>query len=278
VFASVPAQAGMMRDDVPSSEYEAHSQDTMFDSVGWLGMLGPSGDVEHWGSAVLIDPHWILLAGHEVFAYDNTGLQFGLGSNVLTDPGEIRTVSATFVFPGYTGGWGGSLDDIALGYLADPILDVTPAERFRGTDEVGTHVNIAGYGLPGTPSGWLGEHDGQQRAGENIIDGIGYSIFGFGPNYLLADFGSLVGTRSLALEFGATDGDSGGGWFNDAGELVALNAFQWSNYRDTGAIRVSEYNTWIDETIAVPEPTTWVMLLTLLPCLLLVQRFRQLRA
>ena len=246
----------MMRDDVPSSVYEAYGQDAMFESVGWFGTYDSTGTLVTKASAVLIDPHWVLLTGHQLYEHSYSELRFGLGPNIFTDPGETRTVTTTVIYPDYTGGWGGSLNDIALGYLADPILDVTPANRFRGTDEAGTHVSIVGYGRPGTATAGLGDYDGENRGGENIVASIGHGVYGFGTNYLIADFGPLrlVPSPSLALEFGVTPGDSGGGWFNDSGELVALSAFQYADYAYSGGIRITQYNSWIDQTIASQDP------------------------
>jgi len=246
----------MMRDDVPSSVYEAYAQDPMFEPVGWFGTYDLTGTLVTKGSAVLIDPHWVLLTGHQLYEHSYSELRFGLGPNILTDPGETRTVATTIIYPDYAGGWGGSLNDIALGYIEDPILDVTPADRFRGTDEAGTHVSIVGYGRPGTATAGLGDYDGEKRGGENIVDSIGDGVYGFGTNYYLAEFGPLVlfPSPSLPLEFGVTPGDSGGGWFNDSGELVALSAFQYADYAYSGGIRITQYNSWIDETIASQDP------------------------
>ena len=57
------------------------------------------------------------------------------------------------------------------------------------------------------------------------------------------------------------------------GSLMGLMSFQLYDYEYTGAIRVSLYNDWINETTSsVPEPATLVMFATgslaLLPRLL----------
>jgi hypothetical protein len=140
------AQAGMMLDGVPSSQYEAYALNPLYHASGWLTAADSSGTLVSWGSAVLIDPHWILMSGHQLYGKTYSTVQFGLGSNILTSPGETRSVATTYWYPDYAGGVGGSTSDIALGYLVDPIFDVLPAARFTGAVDVGTHVSIIGYG------------------------------------------------------------------------------------------------------------------------------------
>jgi hypothetical protein len=275
------AQAGMMLDGVPSSSYEAYALNPLYHASGWLTAADSSGTLVSWGSAVLIDPHWILMSGHQLYGKTYSTVQFGLGSNILTSPGETRSVTATYWYPDYAGGVGGSTNDIALGYLVDPILDVLPAARFTGAVGVGTHVSIIGYGMPGTPSTGVGLLDGVERGGENLVDKIGWSVWGIGTNYALADFGPFWFTDSLPFEFGATPGDSGGGWYDDQGELVGVSGFGWGPPGQptfSGAIRVSLYNSWIDQTIGstVPEPATWIVFASGIPFVgLLVRRRRR---
>ena len=245
----------MMRDDVPSGAYEAYGQSPAYDPVVWVGRVDSTGAIREGGSGVVIDGHWLLISGHQVTDQTYTSLVFGTGTNLFTDPGETYAIADLITYPGYTGGWGGARDDIALAY-SPSLIAITPAVRFTGTDEVGSHVSIVGYGTPGTTSGGLGAYDGEQRGGENIVDSIGDSVFGFGTNYFIADFGPLrlIPSPSMPLEFGGTPGDSGGGWFNDSGELVALSAFQYSDYKYSGGIRITQYNSWIDQMIASQDP------------------------
>jgi hypothetical protein len=277
-FSVTAAQAGMMLDGAPSSQYEAYTLNPLYQASGWFGLLDSSGNLAHEGSAVLVSPSWVLFAGHEIAGMEYSSLQFGLGSNVFTNPAQTRSVVATYLYPGYTGGVGGSADDLALGLLSSPIQDVTPATRFRGTDQVGTHVSIVGFGTPGTPSTGMAIYDGTERGGENVVDRIGWSTVVIGSNYVLADFGPLWFTPSLPLEFGGTAGDSGGGWFDDQGRLMAVSCFEWGSSAYTGGIRLSLYNDWIDTTIgaAVPEPATWIIFASGIPFVgLLVRRQRR---
>ena len=205
IFASTPAQAGMFATEEALQAADELAQGSMFASTGYLHILGASDGLDHWGSAVLIDPHFALVAGHELSSgVSYTGLQFGLGSNIFTDPGEMRTVTATYIYPDYPGGgaWGGSLNDIGLVYFADPILDYTPVTRRTdpSLDLVNEHVWMAGFGDPGTYSDGILPADGQKLAGENIANRIGWGSHGVGSNYLIAEFGPARGTSSLPFE------------------------------------------------------------------------------
>jgi hypothetical protein len=77
---------------------------------------------------------------------------------------------------------------------------------------------------------------------------------GIGNNYLVADFGPDWFTPSLPLEGLVSPGDSGGGWFNDDGQLVALS--NTNQYDLNVGIRVSQYNTWINQTMSAAIPVT----------------------
>ena len=68
-----------------------------------------------------------------------------------------------------------------------------------------------------------------------------------------------------------TSGDSGGGLYNEAGELIGINAVRISQlnyFGSTGFYRTSLQNQWIDDTIAsyIPEPSG--LLLTILGAIL----------
>jgi hypothetical protein len=233
--------------------HRAYAQLPQFESAGFVGLLDAEGNLTHGGSAVLIGSQWIVLSGHQVVEQTYASLVFGHGPNIFTDPGQMSAIASTFVFPGYSGGWGGSNDDIALAYLSTPITGVTPAQRSYDEAYIGMHVSIVGFGTPGTTAGML-DDDYHERGGENIVNRIGWGALGVGTNYLLADFGPLRGSTPLPLEFGGTAGDSGGGWFNDMGELVAISAFEWGGSAWTGGLRVSLYNDWIDSVIATHSP------------------------
>jgi len=76
-------------------------------------------------------------------------------------------------------------------------------------------------------------------------------------------------------------GDSGGGWFIDVdGEYqhMGISGFYLGDYHygsDSGALRLSLYNDWIDGVMAsIPEPSTVLLLFAGAPLLLFGRRKR----
>ena len=90
LFAGAAAQAGMFgTEEALQSADERCAERHLRLRLAGLGSTIQSGNLAHVGSAVLIDPNYILLTGHG-WAYSYTSLQFGLGSNVYTNPGQTR--------------------------------------------------------------------------------------------------------------------------------------------------------------------------------------------
>jgi hypothetical protein len=266
---SKPANAGMYPTLAALDAGDEYALNPYSAANGWFRPLGTSDGTEHWWSGVLIDPYHVLTAGHPMTSgYTFTGLQFGLGSNIYTDPGETRTVVQTFLYPGYTGGWGGSLNDIAICRLDQGIFDVPiPVRETNPALDallIGSTIEAFGYGTPASNEGGFLPFDGQERGGENLIRRIGWANAGIGDNYMLWDFGPINMTASLPDEYQATAGCSGGGVFDQNGKFIGLMDYQLYDHTFTGAIRVSLYDTWINQTTAdVPEPGTLAILSTL---------------
>ena len=157
--------------------------------------------------------------------------------------------------------------DLALVELDRPVVDVQPAIRYRGREEVGAVVRKIGYGYVGDGLNGLQSPAVQERlGGENVIDAAGGTVESrrFGTDVLVFDFDSPVDGASnrfgssepLAQEIGGSKGDSGGGVFMQHGgqwQLVgivsgALN--RHIRYGSRAAVaRVSSANAWIDSVI-----------------------------
>ncbi len=270
-----PAHAALIQSLDLDAAHQAYAQQAQYDSVGYLGLIDADGGLSRGGSLVVIDEHWLLLSGHQLADYAYTSLIAGFGHSLATETGPQYSINATYFYPGYVGGAGGNRDDIALAYVEESITGISPATRYYGTDEVGAHMSLVGYGTLATPSTGLLPYDWTKRGGENVVDSIGGTRH-VGTNYLVTRFSPLASPwDTLPYEYCATPGDSGGGWFLDSGDLIALSSYGWSDNAGNGGIRISDYNEWIDETMAsnnpsVPEPSSLVLFvgaMSLLPFL-----------
>lgn len=266
-LAACKAPAGII---VAGTE-QAHldfANDPMFQSVGWV--RGINGGSFAAGSGVLIAPDWVLTVGHVVTRDDMLGwtaMQFSF-DNAFNPNRVLHPADAWYAYPGFVSDHGaGGANDIGLIHLADPITNVIPAKLYDGDVPVGTHAYLSGYGVQGyTPPSHLLPFDGEQRAGENVVDGIGDDILGIGNQFLTLDWGPVFRTPSLPLEFGGSNFDSGGGVFanmNGQVQLIALMAFVNGDFYSTGAIRPAVYLPWIHSYVtSVPEPSAALLLLT----------------
>jgi len=275
------AQAGIMRHDVPEQDYLDFAADSMFQSVGQIQADWDLGPV--YGTGALISPEWFLTAGHNVWGNDDLGggiseirINFGLDADT---PEQTVLGDQIHIYPGYTSSdpWGTDVD-LALVHLVDPVFNLMPAEIYRGTDTRDTLMYMAGFGEYGTGDVGIVGYDGQKRGGSNVADGFGGDFFytGYESQYWMALFDQPGLTSPEALEWHAGSGDSGTPWFAQLDgrmQLVGVTSFVdagFTYFSSTGAVRTSLYTDWIDETTntAVPEPSTFIMMLGLLPFML----------
>jgi len=285
VVASVEATglAGVIRHDTKDSLYLSLGNSPQYASVGQIyGVV--SEQSAFYASGTLIDPQWVLTAGHVVDSA--TSLTFSIA-------GTQYTAGSWIAHPN----WNGDLlagYDIGLVRLDQPVYTVTPAVRYTGSKELGNVATAVGFGMTGTGNSGANKFDGKKRGTQNVIDQL------YNPRLLLADFdnpnnrrdNSMGSAKPLALEGLIAPGDSGGGLFittRDGTFLVGVHSFvaAWdgnpnSDYGDiSGHVRVSAFNSWINDVIAnwpnigsasassigaqsaaaaVPEPSTLALL------------------
>ena len=256
---SATADAGTIRDDVPDSSYTALAAQPEYAAVGDLG-----GDC-----GTLISSRWVLTAGH----VSNVVLNSSFDLN-----GTDYTVAQTVTNPNWNGDSGANGYDIGLARLTTAVpftgsSAIAPAVRYAGSAELGATATIVGFGDTGTGLTGQVAAGGTKRAGQNVFDILGGSDGqGDTNNYLMIDFdqpghpevsefGSPI---PLPLEYCPASGDSGGGAFITVGgaqRLAGIVSFGEGPNADTGFnavygdlvgfTRVSLFNDWIDDTIAV---------------------------
>ena len=118
------------------------------------------GEVVYWyGSAVLIQPHWMVTAAHVV---ENGGKPVILDEDTKAE----YPIAWFLVHPDFKSNNHGYCD-IALGYSEKDFgLNFYPG-LYKNSDEVDKLVTIAGFGVIGTFHTGLRESDGKRRAGSN---------------------------------------------------------------------------------------------------------------
>lgn len=191
------------------------------------------------GSAVVIDPQWIVTAAHVVENCHSWTVSIGE---------EKYNVDKLIIHPEYKSDAFG-YDDIALGHLEKPIkLDFYPA-LYTDKDEVGKVCSIAGWGFTGTFNTGVKFNDGKRRAGSNIVEKIERKVLVCTP--------SRRHEKTTELEYLICSGDSGGGLFIDkklAGinsSVVGYDGSSNSTYGDESChTRVSLYTDWINTQIS----------------------------
>ena len=188
------------------------------------------------GSAVIIDPHWIVTAAHVV---ENCK------SWKITHNDKEYDLKKVFIHDSYNTNIFGEYD-IALGYSVDPIvLDHYPS-LYDTNDEVGKICSIAGWGLTGNFNTGVIKSDNKKRAGSNFVDKIEKKVLICSP--------SRRNQKCTELEYLICSGDSGGGLFID-GKLAGIHSSVLgydgkpdSTYGDESChSRVSLYVDWIDK-------------------------------
>jgi len=203
-------------------------------------------------------------------------LSMGASAGTFTLNGVSYASTQLITMPG----WNGNVyhgNDFGLVHLSSPIAAVPPAMLYSGTSEFGQVGTFVGSGFTGTGlTGYNVALGSQKRAFQNMIDGD----FGLPQRVYAADFDSPHSTNAsgfgsvypLLLEGCVTPGDSGGGVFIQQGSqyylagvistVAYLDGSGNGSYSDaSGFGRISAALPWINSTLAVPEPSTFALLL-----------------
>ena len=233
--------------------------------VGYVETIDPVEGTNFVGSGNLIAPNWVLMSAHQALKINNdqstaySGFNFGLGSNYLTNRGEIMTATDLYIHPSHNNSYDGW--DLALLYFDNPFASATPISLFEGEVVAGMEADIVGYGKYQMLNEEESVHTGDRRAGTNFIykDVTSYA---HGVTTYLAR-GSVT-----PLGMAGRPGDSGGGLII-GGELGGIvdNATTGSGLFEITGYTVID-NDWVNATMAsrasaVPEPSSLILLLTM---------------
>ena len=272
---SVPPLApwGATRHDVADAQYLALGAAPQFAPVA---LLRAQGDAH--ASAILVSPYWLLTAGHSA-----EGL--APGELVVEIGGAQHRAVEIVMHPEFRPRSIGNGTDLALIRVADPILNVRAAMRYRGYSERGQVATAVGFGVAGTGTAAVTAPapSGTKRAGTNAIDGIGGTINGrrVPSNLLVADFDrpddpthNRIGSATpLPMEYMPLGGDSGGGLFiQQNGSWLLAGVFSGYTFSVGTALeigmygslmywtRLSLYNDWVDRITSTPTLTSYEFL------------------
>lgn len=262
------AGAIMMHDGArtnPSWQQEYKDLGCQYNSV--VGIYGYNGTAwQNIGSGTVISDHCVIGAAHSaLFNNGNLFTNYAIveGNNLSTDAWAGYYTTSVTVSPQYTGI--GSTD-IAIWSFADTITNsrVQAAALYTGSDSalIGSVVDQVGFGYYGYPSVGAVGIDGAKRGCQNVLEQLGYPIFGYGTDQLITHFVEPGWPGYQHLGGCTMNYDSGGGWFVN-GELVAVNDWTVSGLfygAPNGATSVSQHLNWINSVTGLPEPGTVAML------------------
>lgn len=155
---ALPAAALLTRADREDAEYlEIASR---YGSS--LALAAPAGE------GVLVAPRWVLTAAHRARALQAPQSRIRIGDR----PHEVAAVIA------HPDAQPGNAADIALVLLREAVAGIEPTPIYRGGEEKGKAIVVAGHG----PTGRVGDKappraDGRKRASVNTIDALGERAF-----------------------------------------------------------------------------------------------------
>lgn len=212
-----------------------------------LGKKYPSLCHFPMGEGVLIDPEWVLTAGH-VGNDLKRDLQQGFKPVATIDSGDYG-IEKVIVHPGFYP----IENDIALVKLATPVNNIAPAKLYTQKEETGKTITIVGMGDTGDGVSGPAKWDKVVRGATNRVDGTD-------DQWIWFDFDCPGSPGGTDLEGISGPGDSGGpAYMNDGNtHLVAgISSHQDNAGHRKGTYgvieyytRVSSYADWIRDVLS----------------------------
>lgn len=252
--ASSTADAVVIRDDVDDAQYRIAGSE-----------FRALADMPGEGHGVLIAPQWVVTAAHtlppqaalEKVVIDGVARAV---ARVVVHPG-YRTLPQTLIDQAMASGEAmlivvflGTIDDLALIELEQPVVDVAPVALYSGSKEAGRVAKLVGKGATGT--GALG-HDPQGPNRTELRRAFN-TISSAYERWLCYVFDAPP--AALPLEGVLGNGDSGGPVLLEVdGEWVLAGLAAWKvvqghvmtarpgRYGQTTCnVRLSHYRDWIE--------------------------------
>jgi hypothetical protein len=245
VFAawSAVVLAGTTDDGIPDTRYRAYGESFRAYTCRLAG-FNTEGQPQV-GTCTLIAPHWALTAAHVVADMTSIG--------VLSDAGYHR-VDRVFVHRDWANVF--AKDDIALVHVVTPFKLAKYPPLTDGTEQLGSVVTAAGYGVTGRLSEGYTRGDAEIRAGTMRLTSSEASVYV-----------CEIRRGGSPLPYCIAPGDSGGPLWGTAADgrtvLIGVNSYTAKVGKspvrsrvgeESGHTRVSLYREWIAE-IAGPLDT-----------------------
>lgn len=287
---SLPAFAGIIRHDIPDSEYTDFAKDAMFSGVGLIAF--DTSDASYTCSGTVINKNWVLTAGHCVNHAQSMSFYLPSDTGWRFYEADSWVAHENFSETALLAGW-----DIGLMHFNSD-FDVAPAQIYTGNSEWLSPMASVGFGMTGTGETGAVGIDYKRRAGTNFIDDL-WSQEGNGDQIIWADFDHPTDSSynlfdyqeftfddlASVLEIMAAPGDSGGGVFIEEGGnifLAGVHSFGgdfngdgiWGYGDAYGSTRVSSFKDWIESKMSSTVPEPQILWLSLASMMLLFWRRR----
>ncbi len=138
LFITSNVDGGTYRDDAPrvKQDYIDHAAQSQYDPVGLL-------DVGFTCSGTPITDQWVLSAAHCLDASPGS-VTFSIGGSDYT--GDVSTIA---IHPDWNPAGTLADSDLALIKLTTPVVGITPATLYTGTDELDMTGTSVGFGQTG---------------------------------------------------------------------------------------------------------------------------------